>query len=56
MLRYKAVRHVAKFLCPHLLGSLPIMEDAYEVNATEKPDTKQIEDGMTEVVGQFKKD
>lgn len=54
MLRYKAVRHVSKFLCPHLLGALPIMEDAYEVRATERlKDPETTWEELDDIVGQF---
>lgn len=55
MLKYKIVRQITKFLCPHLLGALPIMEDAYEIVQTQKPDEKQTSDSMDEIVGQLEK-
>lgn len=57
MLRYKAVRHEAKFLCPHLLGGLPMMEDEHEIKRleTSKIDSETIDAEMDGIVEGFEK-
>ena len=56
MLKYKIVRQIIKFLCPHLLGALPIMEDAREVEQVQKIDDGNATDVLGEIVGNLEKE